>query len=107
MNGGRLTGDFAAFEVVAESHGESRSTDGDLQRRDVVGRHVIFATSFVFVVDDVLAHVIVGTGVADRRLATSAVHHVDQHHDWAAKFEKCYNFFNFSGRKFFRVEGMP
>ena len=77
MNGGRLTGDFAAFEVVAESHGESRSTDGDLQRRDVVGRHVIFATSFVFVVDDVLADVAVDVLLAVEELNLTFKYFVD------------------------------
>ena len=77
----KRTRQFGGFEIVAEAHGQGRSADGNLQRRDVVGGHVVLAAALIFVVDDVLAHVVVGTGVAHGRLAPPAVHHVDQHHD--------------------------
>ena len=55
--------------------------DGDLERRDVEGRHVVLAAALVLVVDDVFPHVVVRVRVLDLRLATPVVdhEHQDQH----------------------------
>lgn len=51
------------------------STDGYLKRGDVEGRHVVFTTSFVVIVDDVLADIVIGSRVLDVRLPSSVVYH--------------------------------
>ena len=48
---------FLSGEAVV---GEGGVRDGDLQRRDVEGRHVVLAAALVLVVDDVLPDVVLG-----------------------------------------------
>ena len=56
-------------------------SDGDLQRGDVKGRHVVLAAALVLVVDDVLPHVILGAGVLDLSLAPPVVDNKHQDQD--------------------------
>ena len=82
----KLTGNFASFHcVVAQSQTESLASNGNLERSDVVGRHVIFAAAFVFVVDDVFANVVIRSSVTNRRLSSATVDDVDEHHNCFAK----------------------
>merc|ERR1719412_3218559 len=67
---------FLSGEAVV---GEGGVRDGDLQRRDVEGRHVVLAAALVLVVDDVLPDVVLGAGVLDLGLAPPVVHHEQQH----------------------------
>ena len=67
---------FLSGEAVV---GEGGVRDGDLQRRDVEGRHVVLAAALVLVVDDVLPDVVLGAGVLDLGLAPPVVHHEHQH----------------------------
>ena len=70
-----LTMNFLSGEAVV---GEGGVRDGDLQRRDVEGRHVVLAAALVLVVDDVFPHVVVRVRVLDLRLAPPVVHHEHQ-----------------------------
>ena len=69
---------FLSGQAVVSERGVS---DGDLQRGDVEGRHVVLAASLVLVVDDVLPHVILGARVLDLSLAPPVVDNKDQDQD--------------------------
>lgn len=61
-------------------NGRTRWIDGNAQRCDVVGVHVIFASALVIVADDILANIIVDVG-AKLRLCLSAAGKGDDHQD--------------------------
>jgi hypothetical protein len=73
-----LTHQRRHFALRQLGHGPA---DRYLQWGDVEGRHVVLSAALVVVVDDVLSHVIVRSGVLDVRLSTPAVHdkHQNQH----------------------------
>ena len=71
----KLTVNFLSRQAVVSEGGVS---DGDLQRGDVEGCHVVLAAALVLVVDDVFPHVIVRVRVLDLRLAPPVVHHEHQ-----------------------------
>lgn len=56
-----------------------RSANRNLKRCDIEGRHVVFATSFVIVIYNILTYVVVWTGVLDVSFPTSVVDHKYKH----------------------------
>lgn len=50
-----------------------------LQRCDIKGRHIILAASLVVIVDDILAHIVIGTRIFDMRFTATIVY--DEHQD--------------------------
>lgn len=55
-----------------------RAADGNLERCDVEGRHVVLAAALVIVVDDILADIVIGAGVLYVRLVPAIVDDKDQ-----------------------------
>lgn len=51
------------------------ATDWYLQWRYIKGGHIVLATSLIVIVDNILAHIIVGSGIFDVCLAASIVDH--------------------------------
>ena len=74
----KLTVNFLSRQAVVSEGGVS---DGDLQRGDVEGCHVVLAAALVLVVDDVLPHVVLGAGVLDLSLPPPVVDNKDQDQD--------------------------
>ena len=74
----KLTVNFLSRQAVVSEGGVS---DGDLQRGDVKGRHVVLAAALVLVVDDVLPHVVLGAGILDLGLSPPVVDNKDQDKD--------------------------
>ncbi|CAH2015093.1 unnamed protein product [Acanthoscelides obtectus] len=70
------------------SHLRHRNADGYLQRRNIKSCHVIFATSFVIIVDDVLSDVIIRSRVLDVSLSPAVVHHKDQNQDYKIDYTR-------------------
>jgi len=71
------TGYFTRGQLAA--HFRDRAADRDLQRRDVERGHVVLSAALVVVVDDILSHIIVRTGILYVRLPPSVVNHEHQH----------------------------
>lgn len=67
------------YRHFAVRHLGHRTADWNLQRRDVECGHVILAATFVVVVNDVLAHIIVRSRVLNVRLAPSIVDDKNEH----------------------------
>lgn len=74
----KLTVNFLSRQAVVSEGGVS---DGDLQRGDVEGRHVVLAAALVLVVDDVLPHIVLGAGILDLGLSPPVVDNKDQDKD--------------------------
>lgn len=58
-----------------------RAANRYLEGRNVEGRHVILAATFVVVVNDVLSHIIVWSRILDVGLASATVHDEHEHQD--------------------------
>ena len=58
------------------------TANGNLKWRDVVGCHVIFTAAFIFVINDVVMDIVIGTGLTNRWFPLTAVHDGNQHHAW-------------------------
>jgi len=71
------TGYFTRGQLAA--HFRDRAADRDLQRRDVERGHVVLSAALVVVVDDVLSHIIIRTGILYMRFPPSVVNHEHQH----------------------------
>lgn len=72
------------YRHLALRHLGHRSADRNLQRRNVERGHVILAATFVVVVNDVLAHIIIRARVFDVCLPSSIVDDKDEHQDCAS-----------------------
>ena len=79
----KLTVNFLSRQAVVSEGGVS---DGDLQRRDVEGCHVVLAASFILIIDYVFPHIIIGAGVLDLSFPPSVVYNENEHQN-CKKFE--------------------
>lgn len=71
------TGYFTRWQLAA--HLRYRTTDRDLQGRDIERGHVVLSATLVVVVDDVFPHVVIRAGVLYVRLSSSVVNDEYQH----------------------------
>lgn len=59
-----------------------RATDWNLQWCDIECGHIIFAATFIVIVDDILSDIIVGARIFDVRFTPSTIHNKYQHQDY-------------------------
>lgn len=58
-----------------------------LQGRNVEGCHIVLAATFIIVVNDILSHIIIWSGIFYVRLASTAVHDEHEHQDCGCEEE--------------------